>query len=50
MQLSSRRKSPSPWRDMRRDWQRWSRLERLTAGAFSFGTLATLAIYVMIGG
>ena len=41
------KKTPSTWRDMRRDWQNWSPLERLAAGTLGLGTLATAAIYAL---
>jgi hypothetical protein len=47
MQITSHaaRKSPSAWRDMRRDWQRWSRGERLAASSVGFATLASAVFY-----
>ena len=49
MQLSGRKKNISIWHDMRRDWQRWSPLERLMAGALTLGTLVTAALTIMSG-
>ena len=47
MQRPAAKNSPSPWRDIARDWQSWSLLERLAASALSLGTLAIAAIYAL---
>ena len=47
MQTATARHAPSMWRDMKRDWQRWSQWERGAAAMLGAGSLAGAAMYVL---
>jgi len=44
------KRTPSLWHDIRRDWQRWSEWERITAVTLGIGTLATAAFCLIADG
>lgn len=47
MQLSAAKQTPSLWRDVKRDWQGWSRLERFAVGTVCFGTVVSAVLFVL---
>jgi hypothetical protein len=42
------RRTPSPWRDLKRDWQRWSPAERLATQCLTGVALAIWALTLAV--